>query len=413
MLRASHRSRILAIVQAGGEGSRMDVLTRERAKPALPFAGEYQLIDFALSALSHGGVSDVWLGVQYQATSLARHVAGGRPWDLDRTQGGLQWLMPEQGGGPAALTGFSAGNADDLAGRADDIRRAGADAVVVLSADSVFSLDVRELVDVHLDSGASCTVVTVEGTAEQAAAKAALTVEDGVVTRVEYKAEDPSSTTIAAEIFVYDPAELVEALEELRRRHSETAQDEEHTGLGDFGETLLPHLVEGGRVHAFPMQGYWRDMGTPVDYLVGHRDLLDGRVDALDHPDRPVLSRFPELVPARVRAGAVVEDALLTAGCDVRGTVRRAVLGPGVVVEAGAIVEDSVVFAHTRVEADAHVATSVIDASCVVGAGARVGRSARGRDLTESELTLVGRDTHVAPGADLPAGSRLEPGTRA
>ena len=107
---------VLAVVQAGGKGSRLDVLTRERAKPTLPFGGSYQLVDIALSNLVHSGITDVWLSVQYQAGSLYRHLASGRPWDLDRTRGGLRWLMPEEGGGSAAQDGFSAGNADDLRG---------------------------------------------------------------------------------------------------------------------------------------------------------------------------------------------------------------------------------------------------------------------------------------------------------
>ena len=125
----TRRPKVLAIVQAGGQGSRMDVLTRERAKPALPYAGQYQLVDFGLSSAAHSGVTDVWLSVQYLATSLHKHVAAGRPWDLDRTRGGLQWLPPEEGSGSAAQSGFSEGNGDDLYRNLDGIRDFGADVV--------------------------------------------------------------------------------------------------------------------------------------------------------------------------------------------------------------------------------------------------------------------------------------------
>lgn len=410
MLRISRRPTVLGIVQAGGAGSRMDVLTRERAKPALPFAGHYQLVDFALSSLANSGISDVWIGVQYQATSLARHVANGRPWDLDRTDAGLQWLMPEEGGGASAQTGFSAGNADDLASRVDDIRAAGPRAVVVMSSDSVFALDLAEVVDEHIASGADCTVVTADATLEQARAKAVVEVDDdGRVTEVAYKSDDPPGTTVATEIFVYEPTALVDALETLRARHSDS-DEEEHTGLGDFGEKLLPHLVEGGGVRARPLTGYWRDMGTPAEYLAGHRDLLDGKIDILDVDAWPIVSRFPAMAPPRVRAGAEVADAFISAGCDVSGTVRRSVLGPGVSVAPGAVVEDSVIFARTRIGPGARVATSVVDAGCEIGADARVGRLA-GDDLTDDDIALVGRDSRVGDGVDLPAGARLEPGT--
>ncbi|WP_409484840.1 glucose-1-phosphate adenylyltransferase family protein [Arsenicicoccus dermatophilus] len=405
MIRTSRRHPVLAIVQAGGQGSRMDVLTRERAKPALPFGGHYQLVDFALSSLAHSGITSVWLGVQYQASSLARHVAGGRPWDLDRTEGGLQWLVPEQG---AAHSGFSEGNADDLVRRVDDIRAARPEVVLVLSADSVFALDLAEVVEEHRRSGAACTVVTVDVSPEQARAKAAVVVdEDGRITEVAYKSEQPPSTTIAAEIFAYDAGALVTALEALRAEGAEA----EGSGLGDFGQTLLPYLVEQGEVRAYPLSGYWRDLGTPSDYLLAHRDLLDGQVDALERAGWPILSRFPELPPARVSPSGEVDDGLLSAGCEVHGTVRRSVLGPGVHVAQDAVVEDSVIFAHGRVEAGARVASAIVDTHCVIGEGAKVGRLRPHRALEDEEVTLLGRECHVGAGVDLPAGTRLEPGT--
>ena len=140
-------TRVLAIIQAGGEGSRMDVLTRERAKPALPVAGVYQLVDFPLSSLSNSGITDVWLSVQYHGASLEEQVANGRPWDLDRTRGGLRLLMPEQGTGTADEDGFATGNADGLFRIRDQIAEHGPDVVVVMSADHVYRLDFAELVD--------------------------------------------------------------------------------------------------------------------------------------------------------------------------------------------------------------------------------------------------------------------------
>ena len=165
-------ARILAIVQAGGQGSRMDVLTRERAKPALPFAGSYQLVDFALSNLAHSGIPDVWVSVQYQAGSLDEHLAGGRPWDLDRTRGGYRRLVPEEGDADS-LGGFSTGNADNLMRIADDIASVAPDVVVVTSADHIFRLDLRAVIDEHLRRGAEATIVTSEVSLEEARHKAA------------------------------------------------------------------------------------------------------------------------------------------------------------------------------------------------------------------------------------------------
>ena len=404
--------RVLAIVQAGGAGSRLDVLTRERAKPALPFGGSFQLVDVALSTLANSGISDVWLSVQYQAGSLHHHLASGRPWDLDRTRGGLRWLMPEEGAGSAAHEGFSNGNGDDLARFADAIRAFGADVVVVMSTDQVLSLDLRPVVATHLERGSAATVVTTEVTLTQAADKAVVTVGQGSrVTQLDDKPEHPTGTTIAAEVFLYDPTVLLATLDELRRERS--AGDDGNTGIGDFGEHLLPRLVRDATVHAWPLEGYWADLGTPATYLTAHRDLLAGRVDAVGHDEWPLLTRWPELPAARVDAGAVLEDVVLSAGCRVRGTVRRSVLGPGVVVEAGAVVEDSVLFAGVHVARDARVVTSIVDDEVRIGVGARVGEATRATRAHDDHIALVGRQSVVGAGAVVPAGARLEPGTTA
>ncbi|MBA2478328.1 MAG: NTP transferase domain-containing protein, partial [Sporichthyaceae bacterium] len=153
------RMRVLALVLAGGAGSRMDVLTRERAKPALPFGGSYRLIDFPLSNLHHSGIDDVWLAVQYQARSLDEEVANGRPWDLDRTRGGLRLLPPQEGAG-AAEDGFAEGNADVLFRQRDLIRAFDPEVLLVLSADHVYRMDYMDAIDAHLAKDADCTVVT-------------------------------------------------------------------------------------------------------------------------------------------------------------------------------------------------------------------------------------------------------------
>ena len=409
----TRRPKVLAIVQAGGQGARMDVLTRERAKPALPYAGQYQLVDFGLSSLAHSGVTDVWLSVQYLASSLHKHVAAGRPWDLDRTRGGLQWLPPEEGSGSASQSGFSEGNGDDLYRNLDAIRNFGADVVLVLSADQVFSLDLRDVVDQHLDNGSSCTVVTTEVSRSQAAAKAVVELgAGGVVTGLDYKPDDPDTSTIAAEIFAYHPSRLAAALEDLRAERVDAA-DGDDSGIGDFGEHLIPRLVEDGSVHAFALPGYWRDLGTPSDYLAAHRDLLAGRVDVFDDPEWPILTRWPELPAAHVRRSATVEHSVISAGADIAGTVVGSVIGPGVRVAKGAVVQDSVVFAQTVVEAGAEVRGAVVDSRCTIARGARVGEAPPGSRIGDDRLVLVGRDSRVARGAVVAPGARLEPGSTA
>ena len=403
--------RVLAIIQAGGQGSRMDVLTRERAKPTLPVAGVYQLLDFPLSNLTHSGVTDVWLSVQYHGATLEEQVANGRPWDLDRTRGGLRLLMPEEGTGGSDEDGFARGNADELYRIRDQLRMADPEVVVVLSADHVYRLDVAELVRHHLEHDLECTVVTTEVDLADAPDHAVVTVREGRVVAVDYKPEDPGGSTVAAEIIAYRPSVLVEVLEELHRDLTAEAGPGD-TGLGDFGDHLLPRMVERGRTGAFELPGYWRDLGQPRHYLRAHRELLLDDLGVLNDPDWPILTRHTQRGPARLLDGAEVVDSLVSSGCVVAGRVERSVLGPGVRVAAGARIIDAVVFADTTVETGAVVARAIVDKHCVIGERARVGSVEADLDDNDA-IVLVGRDCVVAPGETLPAGARLEPGSRA
>ena len=238
--------KIVGVVQAGGQGSRMDVLTRERAKPALPFAGSYQLVDFALSNFGNSGIPDVWVSVQYEASSLDRHLAGGRPWDLDRTRGGYRRLVPEEGQ-PSGSEGFSAGNADDLLKMGAQLREAGAEVVVVTSADQVYRLDMRAVVAAHLERGSEATIVTVEVPLAQAKHKTVVDVgRDGVVQGLTDKPTGPPHGTIAAEIFVYDVPVLLRTLDAIRHERAQA----------DPGRTRRRAIRDAGR-HRAPARPLW------------------------------------------------------------------------------------------------------------------------------------------------------------
>ena len=407
----SRPTRVLALVQAGGTGSRMDVLTRERAKPALPVAGIYQLVDFSLSNLSHSGISDVWLSVQYHGTSLEDQVANGRPWDLDRTRGGLRLLMPEEGTGGADEEGFARGNADELYRIRDQIEQSGAQVLLVMSADHVYRFDFRDLVEHHLAQDDECTVVTTEVDLADAGDHAVVTVEDGQVVQVDHKPDKPQHGTIAAEIVAYRTEALLEVVQELHRELGPDAPAGD-SGLGDFAEHLLPRFVERGRTGALALRGYWRDLGQPHYYLRAHREMLRDDVGVLDVPGWPILSRNTPRGPARVLEGAVVADSLVSSGCRVAGRVERSVLGPGVRIEAGAQVRDAVLFDDTVVESGATVSRAIVDKRCQIGVDAHVGSD--DADLDDSDdIALLGADSVVGPRGEVPRGGRLEPGGQA
>lgn len=406
-------NRILAIVQAGGAGGRMDVLTLERAKPALPFGGSYKLIDFPLSNLVNSGLEDVWLSVQYQASALEDQVINGRPWDLDRTRGGLRLLVPQEGTGSMDEEGFARGNADELYRLRDDIRRSGAELVLVMSADHVYRLDYREVVRTHREHDAELTMVVTdiadrygEDPADHAVVESDA---DGRVTGFAYKPDEPATTVVATEVFCYRADVLVEVLEELHRKQATTTSDREEgdSGLGDFGDLLVPALVDRGRTVVHRLDGYWRDLGQPHHYLNAHLELARRETDLFAR-EWQVLTQQPQREAAYVEGGATVVDSLLSPGVIVGGSVTRSVLGPGVVVEDGAEVVESVVFGHTVVRAGARVERTIVDTGCELRDGARIGGPDVALDDPDA-VPIVGRDSVVA--TTLGAGSRVPPGS--
>ncbi len=409
------RPRVLAIVLAGGQGSRLDVLTRERAKPALPVAGSHRLIDIPLTNLRHSGIEDVIVSGQYHLSTLSQVIANGRPWDLDRTRGGLRIIGPQEGRSPER-SGFTSGNADALLKLRPQIRDVAPDALLVLSADHVYRLDYTEAIRTHLSKRAACTVVTTDLTKTEAVHHATVTTtgdEPGAaVAGWAYKPSRPTTSVVASEVFVYDPEILLDTLAAL---HLENGPESEagESGLGDFGEKLIPRLLEHELVVTHPMEGYWRDAGRPDSYLRLHRDLLADRVDLFGDPRWPVLGLTPPGPPAHVRAGARIEDSLVSPGSVVSGTVVRSVLGPGVHVAAGAEVVDSVLFARVQVAQDSFVGSAIVDDDVRIGRGARLGVESGTRLPLDADISLVGRDSRIATGIRLPGGSRLEPGTTA
>ena len=365
----ARRGKVLALVVAGGEGTRLKPLTENRAKPALPFGGVYRLIDFPLSNCHHSRVSDVWVIQQYEAHTLSEHLANGRPWDLDRTWGGLRVVHPTTGD----ESGFYKGNADAINRNRTAIERFQPELLLVLSADGIYKLDYANVLEHHIERQAEATLVTTRTSLEEASRLGTVSVDDsGLVTEFEYKPDDPSSEIVTTEVFVYDAQVLLRTLADL---------EEEGEELSDFGHSLLPRLVERGKTWAYDLGGYWQDVGTLESYWEAHMQLLEPKPPLqLDDPEWPILTRASQRPPARIEKPASVETSLLSPGCTVRGNVVRSVIGPGVTVEEGISVVDSVVLGRSHVGAD--LERAIVDLGADVVRPATGGRRARCRRLT-------------------------------
>lgn len=378
------RHKTLALIMAGGAGGRMGVLTDSRAKPALPFGGVYHLIDIPLSNCMHSGISDVWVVEQFQPQSLNDHLANGRPWDLDRTYGGLRILPPYTGNNEG---GWHRGNADAIYRQRRFIESFDPELLLVLSADHVYQLDFDAVIEAHLARQAEVTLVTTTVPPGESASRFGnlQAGSDGRVREFAYKPEQPISDTITTEIFVYTPRVLLDVIGELAAQQGD---DESETALSDFGDELLPLLVERGRAFAFPLDGYWRDVGTIPAYWQAHMDLLaDPAPITLDAPEWPLRSYGQQRLPARIRGSARIADSLIASGCTIGGAVEHSVLASGVCVAAGATVRDAVLLEDVVVEAGAVVERAIVDRGVHVGRDKQV----RGRaDGGEQDIAVAG-----------------------
>lgn len=386
------RVRALCVVLAGGRGSRLGPLTTGRAKPSLPVGGNYRLVDIALSNATHSALTDVWVLQQYEPHLLGEHLAGGRPWDLDRTRGGFRILAPFQG---PEHDGFASGNADALVRNWPVIDSFDPDVLLVCSADHLLTLDFRDVIAAHLDAAADATVVsTVMPAGTDVSRYLVVQADGGRVRSVDYKPDSPTGRCVGTEVFAYRPAALAEQLRDLHR----------DGGLGDYGERLLPRLVAGGAVADFRHDGHWRDLGTPTAYLDGQLELLRERSPfRLDDPAWPILTSMPVRGPAIVRRTASLDRAALAPAADVAGEVVNSIVGPGVVIERGAQVRHSVLMDDVVVRAGASVARSVIAEGSVIGRRARLGA------VNAVHPVLVGSHRRIAADAELGPGTEVEP----
>jgi glucose-1-phosphate adenylyltransferase len=386
------RARDLVIVLAGGAGGRLELLTERRAKPAVPYGGTHRLIDFPLSNCHNAGLSDVWVSQQFNPVSLSGHLSNGRPWDLDRTTGGLLLLHPRLGNDER--DGFQHGTADALWRNAPLIREFAPRALVVLSADAVYAQDYATLVEEHVASDAGVTIVTTEVDPDDAGRYGVVEARDGAVRDYAYKPDEPAGNLIANEVFVFTSEVLLEALEGLADEHGED-------DLEDLGHELLPLLVERGEARESRFDGYWRDVGTVDAYWSSHQELLaDPPPIDLGDPAWPILTRSVDRrAAARVLRGARVQETLLAPAATVAGTVERTIVGRGAVVEEGAVVRESVLLAGAVVRAGAQVVRAVLDDGVEVGADAAVGEP-------DGAIALVGLGSAVREGSTVPAGGR-------
>jgi len=383
----------VAMLLAGGQGSRLYALTEKDAKPAVSFGGKYRIIDFPLSNCVNSGIDTVGVLTQYQPLTLNEYIGSGQPWDMDRMSGGVTVLPPYQGKNGAD---WYKGTANAIYQNLNFINRYSPDYVVVLSGDHIYKMDYSLMLDYHKRNNADCTIAVIDVPLSEASRFGIMYADkENRIYEFAEKPANPKSTMASMGIYIFNKAMLEQYL-------IEDAADPESSN--DFGKNIIPAMLNNGaRMFAYPFEGYWKDVGTVSSLWEANMDLL-GENPTFDLYDKNfrIFSRNHAYQAQYIGADAVVENSLITEGSEIHGNVTNSILSGGVYVAPGATVKDSVLMDGVSVQSGATVINSIIDSGTVVGIGAVVGAEPVDG---ERKVVVIGSGYTVEPGSCIEAGA--------
>ena len=399
---------VLTLILAGGAGSRLSILGEKRAKPAVPFAGKYRIIDFPLSNAVNSDLYRIAVLTQFRPHSLMQHIGIAEPWDLNRRPpNGLQIWQPYRG---RSDQDWYRGTADALYQNRGFIREEGSETLLILSGDHIYKQDYRDLLRFHQDKHADLTVAVMNVPKDEVNRFGIMSVDASQkITRFAEKPKQSDSTLASMGIYVFNTRFLLDQLEK-------DATDKESSH--DFGKNLIPKIVEMGRAYAYPFIGYWVDVGTIQAYWETSMALLD-KNPGLDLYDSKwvIHTRSEERPPVKCLPPGQIVNSMVSNGCFIQGTVINSILSPGVQVEEGAVVRDSVIMNNSIIHAGTQVNRCILDKEIEIGANSQLGA---GSDDTPNKLepnnirngiTIVGKRAHIPAGATIGRNCRIDPDT--
>ena len=382
----------VAMLLAGGQGSRLYALTTKTAKPAVSFGGKYRIIDFTLSNCINSGIDTVGVLTQYQPLVLNEYIGNGQPWDLDRIWGGVKILPPYQGQKSAD---WYKGTANAIYQNLAFINRYDTEYVLILSGDHIYKMDYSKMLEYHKAKGADCTIAVIDVPIEEASRFGIMsTNEDGSIYKFTEKPKNPDSTNASMGIYIFTREKLQRYLEE---------DEADPNSSNDFGKNIIPNMLAAGeKMFAYPFEGYWKDVGTISSLWEANMDLL-GTDPVLDLDDRnfKIYSRNQSNGPQFIGENAKIVNSYVTDGCEIYGTVKNCVLGSGVKIMPGAYVKDCVLMGDTVIGSGATVNYSIIDTGVEIGAGAIVGAAKE----KAKGITVLGEDINVPNGTVIEDGA--------
>ena len=383
-----NKKQCVAMLLAGGQGSRLGILTSNMAKPAIPFGGKYRIIDFPLSNCTNSAIDVVGVLTQYQPLELNAYIGSGSPWDLDLAHGGVYVLPPYQKGKNGE---WYSGTANAIYQNCKFIEQFDPEYVLILSGDHIYKMDYNAMLQFHIEKKADCTIAVREVPWEEASRFGIMnTDETNAISEFEEKPANPKSNKASMGVYIF-------TWEKLRKYLTEDAVNPKSSN--DFGKNIIPTMLnEGQRMFAYDFAGYWKDVGTIESLWEANMDLLEDPlpIDLHDKKWR-VYARNPGLAPHFIAEGGSVKNSLITEGCEVFGRVDHSVLFAGVTIKEGAVIEDAVIMPGATIERGAIVRRSIVAEGAVIGAGSQIGEET-------GNIAVVGQD------AVLPAGSVVKAG---
>ena len=372
----------IAMLLAGGQGSRLYDLTKQTAKPAVSFGGKYKIIDFPLSNCINSGIDTVGVLTQYQPLALNEYIGNGAPWDLDRSRGGLSVLPPYQG---YKDSNWYKGTANAIYQNINFIKQFNPDYVLILSGDHIYRMDYSKMLEQHKATGAACTVATITVPIEEASRFGICnTNPDNSIYEFEEKPKVPKNNQASMGIYIFTADTLIEYLE---------VDEADPNSSNDFGKNIIPNLLHNGeKLYAYNFEGYWRDVGTIASLWESNMDLIgDEPVLKMNDKSFRIYSRNMARPPQFLGENSSIVSSLVSEGCRIYGTVENSILSGGVIVEEGAIVKDSIIMDDVVVSKNAAVYTSIVDQETMIASGVTVGVCGAGKD----SVTVIAKGSNV------------------
>lgn len=385
----------VAMLLAGGQGSRLYALTTNIAKPAVAFGAKYRIIDFPLSNCVNSGIDTVGVLTQYQPLVLNEYIGNGQPWDLDRTYGGVHILSPYQA---KTNSSWYEGTANAIYQNLHFMKMYNPEYVLILSGDHIYKMDYAAMLKAHKDAGADCTIAAINVPLSEASRFGILnTNPDGSIYEFEEKPKQPKSTLASMGIYIFTAEKLFKYLE---------ADDANPNSSKDFGKDVLPAMLHAGeKMYSYRFEGYWKDVGTVASLWQANMDLLgdDPEFDVGDKAWK-IHSRNPLAPPEHIGADGSLKNSMVALGCEINGTVENSILGSNVIVEKGAVVKDAVVLANSVIKAGAVVSYSIVDENVTVGKNAVIGVEKN----ESAEIVVLGRGLTVGENVTVSEGQKHE-----